>query len=375
MEPSEHARLDAYWRKIASEFAPDPTARPSSLLVTHLLPERPAFVRAVGAVSELRAVLPKPKSVVAAARREVEQSYRVDELTRERFSDPDDAVAYLESRAAGERIILLDVGGYFAPTLNELCTRFSGTVLGVVEDTENGHKRYASGEKLPCPVISVARSPLKDPEDFLVGQSVVFSAEALVRGRGDILHGRSAYVLGFGKLGSSIARLLHAKGVHVTVYDKDPVRRAQAMAQGFGVARDRDQALSAAGLVLCATGSLSLRGEDFPTLRNSAYVATVTSSEDELELSGLPAGYSRSAVGEHITRYETTGHYFYLLNGGEAVNFLHGASVGPFIFLVQAEIIAAARTFTRAELSPGMHEVPAADRSTIAAHWLNYWNR
>ncbi|MFD6421665.1 adenosylhomocysteinase [Streptomyces sp. NPDC060198] len=375
MEPSDRARLSTYWSRIAADFAPEPAVRPSSLLITHLLPERPAFVRAVGAVSELLTVLPKPKSINADARREVEQSFHVDELTRELFTDPDSALSYLESRAAGARLVLLDVGGYFAPVLDDLCARYSGTILGVVEDTENGHKRYAEVPKLPCPVVSVARSPLKDPEDFLVGQSVVFSAEALLRERGDILHGRSALVIGFGKLGSSIARLLHAKGVHVTVYDIDPVRRAQALSQGFGVARDRDAAIHAAGLVLCATGSLSLRGEDFPTLRNGAYVATVTSSEDELELSSLPEGYRRSHVGDHVTRYETSGHYFYLLNGGEAVNFLHGASVGPFIFLVQGEIIAATRAIARAELPPGMHEVPAVDRSAIAALWLNYWNR
>ncbi|MFJ6216751.1 adenosylhomocysteinase [Streptomyces sp. NPDC092296] len=375
MEPSDRARLNTYWSRIAADFAPEPTARPSSLLITHLLPERPAFVRAVGAVSNLRAVLPKPKSINDNARREVERAFNVDELTRELFTDPDLALAYMESRAPGERIVLLDVGGYFAPVLDDLCARYSGTILGVVEDTENGHKRYAERDELPCPVVSVARSPLEDPEDFLVGQSVVFSAEALLRERGDILHGRSALVIGFGKLGSSIARLMHAKGVHVTVYDIDPVRRAQALSQGFGVARDRDAAIHAAGLVLCATGALSLRGEDFPTLRNGAYVATVTSSEDELELSSLPEGYRRSNFGDHVTRYETSGHYFYLLNGGEAVNFLHGASVGPFIFLVQGEIIAATRAIARGELSPGMHEVPAADRSAIAAQWLNYWNR
>lgn len=211
-------------------------------------------------------------------------------------------------------------------------------------------------------------------EDFLVGQSVVFSAEALLRGRGDILRGRPALVLGFGKLGSSIALLLHAKGVHVTVYDIDPVRRAQAFSQGFSVAWDRDRALKSAGLVLCATGALSLRGEDFPELKNGAYVATVTSSEDELELSGLPNGYAKRGAADHITRYETTGHYFYLLNGGEAVNFLHGASVGPFVFLVQAEIIAGVRALARGDLVPAMHEIPAADRSWIASTWLHYYN-
>ncbi|MFF2850211.1 adenosylhomocysteinase [Streptomyces sp. NPDC058001] len=372
METSERARLDAYFARVAKEFTP--ATVPSALLVTHLLAERPAFVNAVGKVANLRAVLPKPRSVHPPARREVEQTYPVDELSRGLFADPDTALAYLETRAAGEPVVLLDVGGYFAPSLDALCERFSGKLLGVVEDTENGHKRYAERGKLPCPVVSVARSPLKDPEDFLVGQSVVFSTEALLRGRGDILHGRPALVLGFGKLGSSIARLLHAKGVHVTVYDVDPVRRAQALSQGFSVARDRDGALHSAGLLLCATGSLSLRGEDFPELKNGAYVATVTSSEDELELAGLPDGYSKSSAGEHVTRYSTTGHYFYLLNGGNAVNFLHGASVGPFIFLVQAEIIAGVRVLARGGLEATLHEIPAIDRSTIAALWLHYYN-
>ncbi|MDF3290748.1 adenosylhomocysteinase [Streptomyces silvisoli] len=373
MEASERARLGTYFSKIAEQFTP--AERPSSLLVTHLLPERPSFVRAVASLSNLRAVLPKPKSIHPTAQREVEQVVPCDVLSRGLFADPDAAVTYLESRAAGEDVVLLDVGGYFAPSLAALCDRFSGRVLGVVEDTENGHKRYAGVSKLLCPVLSVARSPLKDPEDFLVGQSVVFSTEALLRGRGDILHGRPALVIGFGKLGSSIARLLHAKGVHVTIHDIDPVRRAQALSQGFGVARDRDQALSNAGLVLCATGALSLRGEDFPLLRNGAYVATVTSSEDELELDGLPDGYTRHSSGDSVTRYSTTGHYFYLMNNGNAVNFLHGASVGPFIFLVQAEILAAVRMLARGDLSPDMHAVPAEDRATIAATWLNYYNR
>ncbi|GAA3447884.1 adenosylhomocysteinase [Planomonospora venezuelensis] len=373
MEAFERARLDAYFAKIAERFAPEEQV--TSFLITHLLAERPGFVRAVAAMSRLRAVLPKPKSINPAAQREIEQTIPVDALSRELFAAADAALDYVESRAAAEEIALLDVGGYFAPSLTGLHNRFSGHLLGVIEDTENGHRRYADLDKLPCPVISVARSPLKDPEDFLVGQSVVFSTEAVMRSRGDILHGRPALVLGFGKLGSSIARLLHAKGVQVTVFDIDPVRRTQALSQGFAVARDRHSALIGAGLVLCATGAVSLRGEDFPHLRNGAYIATVTSSEDELELNGLPDVYTRTMVGDHVTRYQTTGHYFYLANGGNAVNFLHGASVGPFIFLVQAEILAGIRMLTRSDLAPGMHEVSADDRAAIAAIWLSYFNR
>ncbi|SEQ68668.1 adenosylhomocysteinase [Streptomyces sp. yr375] len=373
METFERARLDAYFARIATQFAPE--EQTASFLITHMLAERPAFVRAVATMTRLTAVLPKPKSVHPAAKREVEQTVPVDALTRDMFTDHGAALDYLESRATGETVCLLDVGGYFAPSLAEVHSRFTGHLAGVIEDTENGHRRYEDLDKLPCPVISVARSPLKDPEDFLVGQSVVFSTEAVMRDRGDILHGRPALVIGFGKLGSSIARLLHAKGVQVTVFDIDPVRRTQALSQGFTVARDREAALTGAGLVLCATGAVSLRGEDFSHLRNGAYVATVTSSEDELDLAGLPGVYTRTQVGDHVTRYQTTGHYFYLANGGNAVNFIHGAGVGPFIFLVQAEILAAIRMLTRGDLAPGIHEVPAPDREAIAATWLSYFNR
>ncbi|MGR6998787.1 adenosylhomocysteinase [Yinghuangia aomiensis] len=373
MEPSERARIDSYFAKLTNHFGTGLAI--SSVLITHLLPERPGFIRAVAAMSDLRAVLPKPKSIDPTARDLVAEIAPVAELTRETFANPETALAFLEAGAAGKDLVLLDVGGYFAPVLPDLVEQFSGRILGVVEDTENGHRRYQAIEKLPCPVVSVARSPLKDPEDFLVGQSVVFSTEALMRGRGDIFHGRAALVIGFGKLGSSIARLLHAKGVRTTVYDIDPVRRIQAAAQGFTVARDREHALGEAELVLCATGDHALRGDDFPMLRNGAYVATVTSSEDELDLDGLPDSYSRATAGSYVTRYQTTGHYFYLLNNGDAVNFLHGAAVGPFIFLVQAEILAGLAMLARVGWDAGMHEVGTPDRAAIAAAWLNSFNR
>ena len=102
----------------------------------------------------------------------------------------------------------------------------------------------------------------------------------------------------------------------------------------------------------------------------------MTSSEDELDLDRLPTCYETSSAGEHITRYQSPGgHLFYLLNDGNAVNFIHGASVGPFIYLVQGELLAGVRMLARGDLAPGMHEVPDADRATIANLWLDHYNR
>lgn len=73
---------------------------------------------------------------------------------------------------------------------------------------------------------------------------------------------------------------------------------------------------------MCATGNLALREDDFVEISNGAYIASVTSSDDELELGALDGLYERTPAEEHITRYARTGHYFYVLADGNAVNFL-----------------------------------------------------
>ena len=154
--------------------------------------------------------------------------------------------------------------------------------------------------------------------------------------------------------------MLHAKHVQVTVFDTDPVRMAQALVQGFRTATSRSEALRGAGVVICATGNLALHADDFAGLSNGAYVASVTSSDDELELAGLDGLYACQQVQRHITRYTATGHYFYVLNDGNAVNFLHGACVGSFIYLLQAEILAVCqREATR-------RATPATIRGSVA---------
>ncbi|MFI6706155.1 adenosylhomocysteinase [Nonomuraea sp. NPDC050478] len=372
LENFERGRVNAFFRRVADAMPRGD--RPAALVITHLLAGRGTFLDGVARVCDVAAVLPKPRSINDDCRREIGAALQVDELDRAAFADPERALAYMESRAAGRDLVLCDVGGYFAPALEHLHTHFSGRLLGVVEDTENGHQRYAGLGKTSVPVFSVARSPLKDPEDYLVGQSVVFSTEALVRSRDDILYGRPACVIGYGKIGRSVAAMLHARHVAVTVYDVDHVRRVQALSQGYRTAASLAEALADAGVVVCATGNLALKEDDFARIPNGAYIASVTSSDDELELASLVGLYARTPVGPHVTRYSRTGHYFYVCADGNAVNFLHGASVGSFILLVQAEIIAGLALLACGEQDPGMREVPAEVRQSIAATWLNVFH-
>ncbi|WP_256790315.1 MULTISPECIES: adenosylhomocysteinase [Frankia] len=351
-----------------------PVTSAASLVITHLLPGQMEFLSALGHTTRIAAVLPKPKSANEFVLEETARVYRCDELDRVRFADPDWLVGYIRSRAEGRRVVLVDIGGYFAPALQELCVRLPGQVAGVVEDTENGQRRYEALPELPCPVFSVARSPLKEPEDRLVGQAIVFSVETLLRHLGEVMQGRQACVLGYGKIGAGIAAALHSRHVRVLVLDTDPVRQAQALSVGYASA-DLTEALACSDLVFSATGNRALSAKHLPLLKEGAFLAGATSRDDEFDLGGLlepGSGYLRSSILPGVSRIRSqNGRSFFLLGNGNAVNFLHTSAMGSAIHLVKAEMTVAAALLAEQPHLPGFYEVAPAQRASIAAAWVD----
>jgi len=384
VEHVEQEQLRRFWRDVVGAAGTCDATAAATLVVTHLLPDRPFFLDALARIAQIACVLPKPKSINRTVLLRIRDRYSIEVADRAALGDRERVSALLSRHGINQRpLVVIDIGGYFAPAVGHLAD--SASLAGVVEDTENGHQKYERELQVPfpCPVLSVARSPLKNAEDYLVGHSVVFSTEGLMRSRGDVLQGRSGCVIGYGKLGRSIAQLLRAHGVQVAIYDVDPVPLTEAHAHGFAVHSELSSALDGAGIVMCATGNLALRHQDFQHVQPGAYVASVTSSDDELELRPLKERYERNRVAQDIVRYRrrfasrASGHYFFVLNNGEAVNFLHGAVVGPAIYLVQAEVLlAVARLLQRTYLETS-HIVQLADtdRAIVAQIWLEHFGR
>ena len=64
------------------------------------------------------------------------------------------------------------------------------------------------------------------------------------------------------------------------------------------------------------------------------------------------------------------GSTIFLLNRGEAVNFVHGAVIGEYVYLVLAEIIEGVHQLAHQASTPGLHELPQATMQRIARLWL-----
>ena len=344
------------------------TKKISVIAVIHILDTGIPFVKILEKYFSLECIIPKKNSING----ELLDYYpkeKIFSVTRDDLKSIDAIENILEKIPRENNLVILDIGGYFSAIANDIKKILGERFLGIIEDTENGHQKYLSQHSLECPVVSVARSPLKSNEDHLVGQAVVFSTESLLREQGILINNKRVGIIGFGKIGNGIVSSLHDKGCDVSIYDTDPVIMVLAYSKGNKVTK-KIKIIEESDIVFCATGKLALRGEDFKLLKNGSFVASVTSSDDEMDISWIEENYTKKKASQYIALYEKNGHYFYLLNEGNAVNFLHGAVVDDFILLVQKEMLDTIAHLQRENLPNGVQEGSEGIRSRIADAWL-----
>lgn len=366
MLPDDRSRAHQFFASVLDEIGHGRN-RDAVVVVTHALCDRGPFLDALSKVADVAVVLIKPHSVDEVARISLSQNYPLEVADRAALAVGPRAIRLLGERVGDRPFAVLDMGGYFAPAAREVAEHFGSNCLGFIEDTENGQRRYERILSLAPPVLSVARSPLKAPEDHVVGHSIIFSIERLIRECGQVIQGRTATVIGYGKVGRSTASALAARSVDVRIVETDPVRAVEARAHGFQILA-KHAALEESDLVVCATGNGSLEGGDFDRIKPGAFLASVTSSDDEINVAGLRNSYSSRPILDHVEMMSRPGHSFFLLNEGNAVNFIDGAVVGQFVQLVQAELIAL--TIRIRDYGSGVHGSPAELQRRIAHIWL-----
>lgn len=155
----------------------------------------------------------------------------------------------------------------------------------------------------------------------------------------------------------------------MTVFDLNPVNLVMSYSKGNNIA-NKLEIIQSSDIIFCATGNLSLKEDDFKYIKNGAFILSVTSSDDEMDLQWLQANYNKEVIAKYITKYTKNGHYFFILNDGNAVNFIHGAVVDDFILLVQKEMLDIIVEMSQKKLVPGIQEGFEETKIRIADSWL-----
>ncbi|BCW90636.1 S-inosyl-L-homocysteine hydrolase [Alphaproteobacteria bacterium SO-S41] len=363
---SEHPK--AFFARVAAEVG---RLDMRLIVLNHSLPDLPDLLDAANAIAPISLFIPVPYSINAEVLPRIEQKFRVAKPKMEELLDHEALASVVRPYLQEGRTAILEVGGYFAPAMPRLKSEFGERILGFVEDTEAGHRRYVRAEPLVYPTLSVARSPVKQQEDSLVGPACTFSAERLLKSRGMYMHARRCLVIGYGKVGRGAAQSLAGRHNSVTVYDLNPIKRTVAMGDGFRIP-EREQALAQADLIFGCTGATSLGAADFPLLKHGAILVSCSSKRHEFDLAALNRDYARTEIAPNIDRFDRGDQTLYLLAGGAPVNFLDGGVGGPALPLVQAEILmATAELLNTPRDRTTIAEIGEERRKRLADIWID----
>jgi adenosylhomocysteinase len=195
-------------------------------------------------------------------------------------SDPAELDTYLWELVRTRPQLLLDNGGdLFVRYLEE---PYDG-LLGGTEETTSGRTRLEPlRDRIGLPVLVINDSPIKQFAEnrHAVGQSVL---ESFIRLTNKSTNGKRVTVFGYGACGKGVAANFRNAYAVVSVVERDPVARLEAMLDGFLVP-ERDEALRTADVVITVTGARGVvTAADEPLLKDGAILANAGHFPWEIE--------------------------------------------------------------------------------------------
>lgn len=255
-----------------------------------------------------------------------------------------------EARPVGPVVVVDDGGSLIAAALDDPVV---GPELIAIETTTRGSRLLAEAD-LMDKVVDLSATPTKVDLSGPIATSCV--REMLVHTAHDPLAGERAHVVGFGAIGSEVARILRALDLVVTVSDPETARRDAAAADGFEAFPSVRAALTARPhrhLIGCS----GHRAVDLATARalTDRGIAWAVSSQD-LDIvvrEAHEAGLVSTAGGSHLSVTHSDGHQLRILGDGHALNLFHAEGVPePDFHRFQEQILDEVRARLAAIASP-----------------------
>ena len=340
-------------------------------MVCHLIHDSLSLLQFLSTHFTLEAVIPKPKSINESVLRKVrEMGVSVAHLDRSEISSYSIEIRKIIENRRNSQLLILDMGGYFSECLGLMAKDLDGDLCGIIEDTENGLRRYQKLPSLSAPLYTVADSSLKRSENILVGLSMLEGVQKVIE-RNAINNPTATYgLIGFGRIGEEISHLLRRRKADFMVFDENPIKVIHARSLGYRVATKRNL-LALSDIILSATGGQSLDDSDLRDIRNGAVIASITSSDDEF---GFSEGTYRSfePYGHLLDRMKSGNRQVFLINGGNAVNFAVDPNIGASISILHGEIIVALWLLatSNTDYAGKINRVTQRDREEIASEWV-----
>ena len=270
---------------------------------------------------------------------------------------------------AEKKIILVEIGGYSASVSEHL----KNVVLSV-EDTNQGYWRFKKREKqLSYPVVSIARTDLKSLENRLVGQSVVFSLERILRDdfHQGCLTTMDVLVISYGQIGRAVCNALRGRFSQIYVYDRNPLQMAQAYLDGFTIV-DKKRVLPYIDVVIGASGERSIDMKDILLLKNKVLLVSGSSRQVEFPYEYFDIYKKISNINGLIEEFQIVdGKKIFIAYKGQPINFIDDSAFGDTFELIVAGMLQSVRYGLETNLPNLIYDLPQKYQEEIAKPYIN----
>jgi adenosylhomocysteinase len=362
-------RLPSLSKLLATEPNPGKTR---SVLITHVLHTAVEYVELIHQVYPVARIVAVPYSADPWALKALRArgfDVILPASVKETFTKAQEAtLAALQE--SSEPLIVQEVGGYLAAITDQLAG--FDHFVGIVEDTNNGHWKYEQTAPHKVPILSMAQSPLKDVEDTIIGDAVVYSIERVLREElAAVIQGTRAAVIGFGKIGTSTAIALNGREAEVSIYDINPAKDMRAKVEGFSPL-PLHELLPNSDLVVGATGQTSIRLVDMAHIKDGAILASASSKDVEFALDDFEKACAKvEDLSDVIRRFtQKDGSTFHVLYKGTPINFRDKSILGTILDMIYCELFVCMRFVAAGKAAVGLGKSPAAIQDEVAKAWM-----
>lgn len=282
---------------------------------------------------------------------------------------------------SAEPDLVIDDGGDLIIRVHERYPDIARKIIGGCEETTTGVIREKALErdgKLVFPVIAVNNALTKRLMDnkFGTGQSTI---QGLLNAASVLIAGKNFVVVGYGYVGSGIAKRAKGMGARTIIVEIDPIKALEAALDGFEV-MSMNKAAEIGDIFVTATGNINvIRGEHIEKMRDGAILANSGHFNVEISIKDLESlSVSKRELNEFVEEYVLrNGKKIYLLTQGRLVNLVaaggHPSDVMDVSFALQALSLEYILR-NNDNLKPVVYEVPESIDREVAKLKLKAMN-
>lgn len=232
-----------------------------------------------------------------------------------------------------KKFIILDLGGIFSSVLKN---NHFNNLLGIVEDTKYGHRLYQN-YKYSFPIFSVAESEIKKIESRFVGKAIVDASDLLSKKVGKTISGKNILLVGYGLIGSNVAKHLLARGCKVFIKELSSLKILNAIFDGCEIYNDNYRRFD---YIIGTTGDLTINEELLSHISSSEVILISGSSNTiEIDMQYLYKEANLTNEYEFIQTGFLANKKIRVFYNGMPINFLIGSVAEEIIELIFCEII------------------------------------